>query len=354
VDLSKKPIWIEGPHLYRIQGWYYLMCAEGGTGPQHSEVILRARSPWGPFEPYAGNPILTQRDLPAQRPNPITNAGHADLVQGPDGSWWSIFLATRTYGQGHYNTGRETFLLPVTWRDGWPVILPKGETIPYVLPGPKFMASGASQAPYGGNFTWRDEFDSRTLDSAWLHVRVPKTEWADLRARPGALTIHPLAEPLSTLKNPSFLGRRQQHLAFDASTALELPKNAGTAAGIAVFQGEKYWYFLGTRQTNAGTEVFLERQKGHGVETLAKAVAAASGKPAQDPQARQTPAAGGASSTTPLRLRVSGDGPAYSFFYDADGKGWQPLKRDEDGTILSTNTAGGFVGVVLGPYARAE
>ena len=97
VDLSKKPIWIEGPHLYRIKGWYYLMCAEGGTGRGHSEVIFRAKSPWGPFEPYAGNPILTQRDLPPDRPNAVTNAGHADLVQMKDGSWWAVFLASRPY-----------------------------------------------------------------------------------------------------------------------------------------------------------------------------------------------------------------------------------------------------------------
>ena len=69
VDMSKKPIWIEGPHLYRHAGWYFLMCAEGGTSTQHSEVVLRAKSPWGPFKPYAGNPILTQRDLPADRPD---------------------------------------------------------------------------------------------------------------------------------------------------------------------------------------------------------------------------------------------------------------------------------------------
>ena len=356
VDLAKKPIWIEGPHLYRRDGWYYLMCAEGGTGPQHSEVILRGRSPWGPFEPYAGNPILTQRDLPADRPNPITNAGHADLVEGPDGSWWAIFLATRTYGPHHYNTGRETFLLPVTWRDGWPVILPKGETIPYVVAGPKHMARGASQGPYGGNFTWREEFDTRTLNSAWLHVRVPKSPWADLRSKPGALTIHPLAEPLSTLKNPSFLGRRQQHIAFDASTALELPNAGGVAAGIAAFQNEKFWYFLGARQTASGTEVFLERQKGGEAETLARKTIAVQTPPVQGATgAAKTSGTGAVSASTPaLRLRMSADGAAYSFLYDPDGKGWRPLRRNEDGTILSTTAAGGFVGVVLGPYARAE
>ena len=120
VDIAKKPIWIEGPHLYRIKGWYYLMCAEGGTEAGHSEVIFRSKSPWGPFEPGPKNPILTQRDLPADRADPVTNAGHADLIEMKDGSWWAVFLASRPYTGFRYDTGRETFLLPVTWRTAGP------------------------------------------------------------------------------------------------------------------------------------------------------------------------------------------------------------------------------------------
>ena len=127
-DFSKQPIWIEGPHLYRLNGWYYLMCAEGGTERNHSEVVFRGKSPWGPFEAFSGNPILTQRDLSPGRADPVTNAGHADLVQKRDGSWWAVFLASRPYEGFRFNTGRETFLLPVTWKDGWPVILPAGQS----------------------------------------------------------------------------------------------------------------------------------------------------------------------------------------------------------------------------------
>ena len=118
VDFAQKPVWIEGPHLYRRGGWYYLMCAQGGTGSEHSEVVLRSHSPWGPYTPFVGNPILTQRDLPAGRADPVANAGHADLVEAPDGAWWAAFLASRPYERIHYNTGRETFLLPVEWRNG--------------------------------------------------------------------------------------------------------------------------------------------------------------------------------------------------------------------------------------------
>jgi len=333
VDLSKKPIWIEGPHIYKREGWYYLVCAEGGTGPQHSQVVLRSRGVWGPYAPYEHNPILTQRDLAPGRAEPITNAGHADLVEGPDGRWWAVFLASRTYGGVHYNTGRETFLLPVEWKDGWPVILGNGRAIPQVAPAPSFMHDASTQAPLGGNFTWRDEFDKPRLDPAWLFVRVPKTRWADLASTPGTLTIHPLAEGLDTLRNPSFLARRQQHMAFEAATALDVPRARNVAAGLAAFQGENYWYFLGARRTDSGLELFLEKSSG---------------------KARATIATAHVESASTLRLKIAGNGGAYSFAYEIDGKGWRWLKQDDDGTILSTDVAGGFVGATLGPYARIE
>jgi alpha-N-arabinofuranosidase len=335
VDPSKNPIWIEGPHLYRRGEWYYLMCAEGGTGPDHSEVILRSRSPWGPFEPFKGNPILTQRDLPRDRPNPITNAGHADLVEAPDGSWWAVFLASRTYDNIHYNTGRETWLLPVEWRDGWPIILDAGKPIPYVNRGPQFMRKGVTQSPpLNGNFTWRDEFNAAAIDPLWVQARVPKDTWADLRGKPGWLTLHARPALLSDLVNPSFLARRQQHIAFEASTALELPADRKISAGLAAFQSESYWYFLGARRRDARrAEVFLESRAGKETKIVATSTVDV-GKL--------------------LRLRVTGNGRDYSFFYDTDGNGWKALTKNADGTLLSTETAGGFVGAMLGPYARAE
>jgi xylan 1,4-beta-xylosidase len=350
VDFAKKPVWIEGPRMYRHDGWYILMCAEGGTSVQHSEVVLRARSPWGPFQPYPGNPILTQRDLPADRADPIINAGHADLVEGPDGHWWAIFLASRPYERVHYNTGRETYLLPVTWRDGWPLILARGEGIPYIAAEPVARDVDRSAAPTPtlvptstpttGNFTWRDDFASRSLRPEWLQVRVPKQPWADLGSRPGWLTIHPLPVSLDTLTNPSFLAHRQQHLAFDASTELETPTRAGVATGLAAFQSENAWYFLGVRRGTTSSaehslplELFLERRGGTRTETIGHT---------------ELP------DTSYLKLKITGNARVYSFYFDADGSGWKPLKEGDDGSILSTDVAGGFVGTVVGPYARSE
>lgn len=335
VEPEKNPIWIEGPHIYKRDGWYYLSDAEGGTGPQHSQVVLRSRDVWGPYAPYEGNPILTQRDLAPDRRLPITNAGHADLVEGPDGTWWAVFLASRNYQQRHYNTGRETYLLPVQWRDGWPVILPAGQTIPYTAAAPAWMRGEATQAPFTGNFVHRDEFDGTTLRPEWLRVRVPKQAWADLAARPGALAVHPLPEGLETLRNPAFLGRRQQHLRFEASTAMTRPA-PGIAAGLAAFQSEAYWYFLGVRPAADGrVAIFLEGRDGGGTtRTLAT----------REVEGSDT-----------LRLKIEGDEGAYGFAFDTgDGRGWQSLARDVDGTVLSTDRAGGFVGTLLGPYARDE
>lgn len=330
VEPSKNPIWIEGPHIFKRDGWYYLNCAEGGTGPQHSQVILRSRQVWGPYQPYGKNPILTQRDLPAGRAHPITNAGHADLVEGLDGRWWATFLASRNYGEVHYNTGRETFLLPVEWKDGWPMILEPDLEIPYVAPGPGFMSRAATQAPSTGNFTWRDEFDKPELDHAWMFVRVPKQPWVDLTGHAGRLAVLPLAEGLDTLRNPAFLARRQQHTTFEASTALQVPLESGTEAGIAAFQNETHWYFLGVRRKGKGSELFLEKSSGEGRQIVATTVLPASRS---------------------ITLKIAGNEADYSFGFDA-GKGWQWLKQGEDGTLLSTDVAGGFIGVVVGPHAR--
>ena len=330
VEPSKNPIWIEGPHLYHHDGWYYLSCAEGGTSTQHSQVVLRARSPWGPFKPYEHNPILTQRDLPADREHPIANAGHADLVEGKDGSWWAIFLASRIYGDGHYNTGRETFLLPVQWRDGWPVILDAGRAIPQVAKAPAWMHTKASQAPRSGNVEWRDDFSGNMPKPEWLSLRAAPT-WADLKAEPGHLLLTPQADGLDSHGIPSFLARRQQHMKFDSDLSVRVPAAPGVTAGLAMYQDEAHWYVLGVQRTRQGATVFLQRHVPGDARIVAQARVAGAD----------------------VRLRIHGDAGRGDFSFDA-GHGWQTLQAGEDIHQLSTDLAGGFVGVTLGPYARAE
>ena len=115
-------VWAEGPHLYKVDGRYYLLAAEGGTEHNHAVSVARADEVTGPYAGNPGNPVLTHRNL--GRGYPIVATGHADLVQLPDGEWWAVLLAMRPYGGYHCNLGRETFLVPVVWEDGWPVFAP--------------------------------------------------------------------------------------------------------------------------------------------------------------------------------------------------------------------------------------
>jgi alpha-N-arabinofuranosidase len=203
-------------------------------------------------------------------------------------------------------------------------------------------------APTTGNFTWRDEFDSPALKQQWLYVRVPKQPWADLTLRPGWLAIYALRTPLETLENMSFLARRQQHLAFDASAELEIPAEKGIAVGLAAFQNENYWYFLAVRRPGPASEsreasaaalhpvpleLFLEKRHGKQTETIASMALVDGAR---------------------VKLKIAANARAYSFYFDEDGAGWKPLRENDDGSILSTDVAGGFVGAFVGPYARAE
>ena len=189
VDISKKPIWIEAPHIFKHDGKYFLICAEGGTADQHSEVVFRSDAPMGPYTPGPINPILTQRHLDPARPFPVTSTGHADFVETQNGEWWAVFLGVRPYGDNLYNTGRETWLLPVRWENGWPMILAGNATVPYVATRPKLPAQPASRVPTSGNFTVRDEFSSATLAPYWEFVRTPRQSFFDLTSHPGSLTL---------------------------------------------------------------------------------------------------------------------------------------------------------------------
>jgi xylan 1,4-beta-xylosidase len=131
-DITKEPIWIEGPHIYKVNGYYYLMAAEGGTEINRSEVIFRSGNIAGPYKSYENNPVLTQRHLDISRKFPVTCTGHADMAQIKDNSWWAVFFGCKPYDSNYFNTGRETFLTPVKWTDDWPVINPDLDTVQYI------------------------------------------------------------------------------------------------------------------------------------------------------------------------------------------------------------------------------
>jgi beta-xylosidase len=337
VDTSTHPIWIEAPHILKVDGRYYLICAEGGTAGWHSEVVFRSDSVNGPYRPAPHNPILTQRRLASTRPAPITSTGHADFVETPRGEWWAVFLGVRPYGPDLTNIGRETFMLPVTWRNGWPIILDDSATVPYVHAAPRLPADASGPTPMSGNFVVRDEFDGPALAPSWELIRTPRESWYDLTTTPGSLTIRARSIALGQRAQPSFIGRRQQHAIATASTAMRFtPRVAGDAAGLVAFQSDSFYYALLETQRDGKPLVRLVRRAGSRDRGAEVTVAEASLPARRDDT---------------LYLRIAARGAVYDFAYALRPNAWQSLASGVDGTILSTHVAGGFVGTMLGMYA---
>ena len=330
-DIARHPIWIEGPHLFTRDGWYFLVAAEGGTADGHSEVVFRSRRVTGPYVPGPHNPILTQRDLDPSRPSPVAAAGHADFVQISNGSWWAVFLATRPYAANLSNLGRETFLLPVSWRRGWPQILPPQTPVPQVLARPRLPAGSAVDRS-----RWRDNFSSPLLAADWEMIKTPQDSWYELSAQSG-LTLQVRAVSISGSANPSFLGKRQRHADATLDTELHYaPARNGDRAGLVAFADERHHFFLGLGQTAAGPQLLVAERNGAADPDDGRIIAAAP-YPSMPGQA--------------LRLKIAVRGAAVDFWYALADGGWQLLLGNADGRFLASELSNQFTGVLLGVYA---
>lgn len=336
VDKSKQPIWIEGPHLYKIKGKYYLIAAEGGTGSQHSEVVFTADQVKGPYHPLATNPILTQRDLPEGRPNPVTSTGHADLIDTPDGQWFAVFLGCRPYEGDLYNTGRETFLLPVSWQNDTPIILEKGKAVPYIVQPENWKTDIAGVKPqeFTGNFTWRDDFDiDNQLAWQWLFIRTPQKDFWEIQK--GKLFLTPTDHNIYEIASPAFIGHRQQHINFTVTTAMNfIPDSETAVAGLVCYQNERFNIVFGKTVRN-GKPVLTVIRTAAGEKTIEGTYELSKDK-----------------ADTPVLLQVIGRAGKYSFAVSSGHDDWQEVASGVDATILSTHKAGGFTGTIIGMYTQ--
>jgi xylan 1,4-beta-xylosidase len=344
VDITKKPVWIEAPHIIKKDGSYFLIAAEGGTAEQHSEVVFRSKNVDGPYIPYDKNPILTQRNLDPKREFPITSTGHADFVQTEDGSWWAVFLGCRPYApsdQNYFNTGRETFLAPVDWKGEWPLINPGQEKVQYYYPVPIKLPASPGAVPHGGNFVIKDNFSTANLNPEWVFLRTPRERWYDLKDRKGWLAMRVRQESCADAANPSFLGHRQQHATGTASTRVEFnPKAENEKAGLLIFQNETHFYFL-CKSIIGGKSVIqvftskTESARDRTMELLASVELS------------------GETARSPVGLKIEAHGSTYSFLYSMQKDKWILLKDEVDARFLSTRTAGGFVGCMYALYATS-
>jgi xylan 1,4-beta-xylosidase len=333
VDISQKPIWIEGPHIYKKSGRYYLMCAEGGTGGWHSEVIFVSDKPTGPFKPANSNPILTQRHFPKDRVNKVDWAGHADLVEGPGGKYYGVFLAVRPNEKNRVNTGRETFILPIDWSGEFPVF--ENGLVP-LKPAAKMPAGVTNQTGKNGflpngNFSFTDVFTAPKLDFRWIGIRGAREAFTATSANGLRLTPFPVsikaAEPTSTLFY------RQQHAGFEASVSVKYqPASAKDLAGIVCYQKETFNYVFGITKKGDANYLVLERTENGKASIIAS-------------EAIEL--------RNPVRLKVAATGDSYTFSYSTDGKTFTTLGGTVSGDILSTDVAGGFTGSLIGLYATS-
>lgn len=325
VDPAAKPIWAEGPHIYRIGDWYYLLTAEGGTADQHSQTIYRSRAVTGPYLPGPFNPILTQRDLPPGRPDRIEATGHADIVQLEDGSWWGVFLATRPFAGQSTLLGRETFLLPVTWVDGWPRFLDRQQPVPLVAKAPALPASTGAQWD-----SWREEF-AAPLSNEWLALRTPggASQW---QVEGGALHLTAGSAAAGSLGRPAFTGRRLRHHKAEFTTRLAFtPERRGDFAGLLAFMDETHFLAAGKEQGRIVVRLRTSASDWAGGREVAAAPLASDG---------------------PVELKLALDGGSARVFWRPAGEGaWQPVGGAINVEPLASVHAGLFTGLVVGPYA---
>lgn len=326
----------EGPHLYKINGWYYLMIAEGGTEYGHMETIARSRRPDGPFEPNPHNPIMSNRSTNM----PIQATGHADLIQAADGSWWAVLLGIRPVGYPkRHHLGRETHLAPVRWtEEGWPVIGADGRVEEQLEIGPEMPTDGqageAVEASGGdaGSCALVEHFDHGSLSAVWNFNRNPPAGAWSLTERPGWLTLHGQACTLSDWESPAFVGRRQQHFQCEAAVWMEFaPREDGEEAGLTVFMNELFHYEAAKVMQDGKPMLLLRRRIG----SLWKVEAEVEyGEPA-------------------VLLGVEAKSEGFTFFYE-DQNGRRTKLGYGESAMLATEVAGGFTGLYFAMYATGN
>lgn len=359
---EKKKIWggaqvdawcPEAPHLYKKDGWYYLMIAEGGTEHFHAVTIARSREVFGPYTCYDGNPIMTHRHL--GRNAEITNTGHADIVELKDGSWYMVMLASRPYGGYHLNMGRETFIAPMIWEDGWPVVCPGVGKLEWSYPAPNLPEARAKQ-----EIVTKDDFDEEELAFCWNTLGTPRK--GVIALRDSRLVIKTVArnmeapdevrrEALRLGQIPKvdcagFVGRRQQHQSYTVQAKMEFVPQKKQAAGLIILQNG--YHSLRVEMTLEDGRYILRVVRGY--QTLKSQIT----HHTVDEEFKQESLGQISWNADGAVLEIKAQGQKHSFTaIDADGSRYL-LAENVDGGFLGSETAGGFVGAYIGMFATGN
>lgn len=341
----------EAPHIYKKDGWYYLMIAEGGTEHYHSVTVARSRKLFGPYEANPANPILTHRHL--SNNNPICNVGHADFVELPDGNWYAVFLGSRIYGGYHKNLGRETFIAPVTWEDEWPKIAADTGKCEFEYPAPNLPEFHAKTTPAF------DDFDLPELSGQWNFIGTPVNDVyriADSRLYLKAIaeSLHPFehkkhegedTDRFMTVKPHAlaFVGRRQTDMSFTACCDADFYPKGSETCGIAVIQ-ERY----------NGLRIEIAIINGMRVARAMKYEATYTGTECEAKPYEHKEVLGVCELREgTVKIEISAEGQNFSFRV-TDTEGSKLLAENIDGRFMGSETAGGFIGAYVGMFCTGN
>lgn len=311
----------EGPHIYKKDGWYYLMISEGGTERCHMLTMARSRQITGPYEACPHNPVMTNRSLR----NGIESVGHADLVQDARGNWWAVCLGTRPLGYPpRHNLGRETMLVPVDWSKDWPVFGDNGKVLE------EFETDLLPESSHADDSSgwYRDDFSSETLDLGWNHIYNPDRslyEWGQ-----GKLCLWGNENQLRDAKTIAWIGRRQRHHVSQTQVTLEFEcVQEGEEAGLTIFMNNRHHYEAALVCSAGGLrKLIFKRQIGSLEKTECEL----------DYMASQ------------VTLKLESDLQWYRFFFQKEDGTWQKLGEGEV-QYLTTEVGGCFTGNYIALYS---
>ncbi len=346
-------IFLEGPHIYKRQGWYYLFAADTGTGEGHGQSVLRSRDIWGPYEMLKENhgeqreeneafSILTSRhyeDILLQK------SGHGDLVETPGGEWYMVHLCGRAFADRNpadagrfpnsrrYMMGRETAIQKILWReDGWPVLEAGGTTPQNEVPVPKEVSEEVLCRREAASPLVRDDFEEKALSLDYQSLRIPMDEhYLSLSARPGWLRMYGRSG-LSSRFSQTLIARRMREYCMEASACVEFePEVFKQMAGlIFLYDCDNYLYLHISRDEDVGKCITLLKAENKKYEYLTDYI------PVREKEA--------------LYLKMETRNAMTRFYYGYSEKDWQEIGPLINASFLSDEACGEgwFTGAMIG------
>ncbi len=346
-------IFLEGPHIYKRQGWYYLFAADTGTGEGHGQSVLRSRDIWGPYEMLKENhgeqreeneafSILTSRhheDILLQK------SGHGDLVETPGGEWYMVHLCGRAFADRNpadagrfpnsrrYMMGRETAIQKILWReDGWPVLEAGGTTPQNEVPVPKEVSEEVLCRREAASPLVRDDFEEKALSLDYQSLRIPMDEhYLSLSARPGWLRMYGRSG-LSSRFSQTLIARRMREYCMEASACVEFePEVFKQMAGlIFLYDCDNYLYLHISRDEDVGKCITLLKAENKKYEYLTDYI------PVREKEA--------------LYLKMETRNAITRFYYGYSEKDWQEIGPLINASFLSDEACGEgwFTGAMIG------